>query len=587
MDRGEKYQQLWFQANRINERPLQECLDDAESALSYFRQGKQVHALIEALILKAKILERMHYLEPSQKCVAEAEVLLKSNGDAHQQFELHYLKTRYHRLKGDWDLALYELLTALELDLPDTLGIIHYGFSIIYAKANDTAKAKSYLNSAMQHLDEYKQPEHWLNGMIEEGMLLTANGKYEEARSILLSLLTKAKDLRSVWHECVILNCLANIHMNLGEYQEALGLCKVILPKTIDFQYHTFECSLSASIALFAYFNGDHSKSIELFEEAIHKAKRIHHGEAIDFSVMHLARIYHEVGQNDLAFKWLNEHIYRVNKNNNKVRIQTFSRLIESRERELERVRANSQKIQDQNDQLRRWNDDFQQYSFILAHDLKEPIRNVSSFASLLQVKAQKELSSSSLKYLEQIMRGTKSMNSKLDSLIKYLELEKEPKAYRPFNLHAYLQELKANTDELTHSQDTFALPDPFGTLICHPAQLKKLFYELVYNAIKFRKPDEELAVEIHYNRNDRFHEFKVIDNGRGMDATSKDQVFQIFKKLKHQQPDHQGMGLAICHRIISLHDGSIDVDSNLGEGTTFTIQLPIAAELPELISQD
>lgn len=572
----ETYQVIYDKASRINERPLKQCLEAAEQLIALSIQSADPIPQIQALILKAKILERMHLLEQSIACIEQVEQICPEDLDPAFRFEIHLCKKRYLRLNGEWDLALFELLKALELDLPETHSIIYYGFSIIYHKTGDFQTARHYLSKSLQSLDDYPHPEFWINSKIQEGMIMTHDGKYEEARALFYELMDQAREMNSTWHECVLYNCLANIHINLKEYKEASDLCRVMLPKTTEFNYNTFTTSIAASIALIAYLEGDSKKSVALFLEAIHRAKRINHIEAINFSRINLAKIYNQLGEHDQAYALLSGHIHHVQRNQDQIRIKTFSNLIASREKEIERIRQSAHQIELQNEQLKRWNEDFKQYSFILAHDLKEPIRNVSSFSSLLEMKAKGELSPHNIRFLQQIQKAAKTMNLQLDSLLKYLEIEKEQDSYSSFDLAKYLERQLDRSFFTLKPQDQISVSGDIPTVEGHPQQLKNLFNELILNAIKFRNQDAPLTIEIKYSKSGGFHRFAVRDNGQGISSDERSKIFHVFKKLGHSKEKSQGMGLAICQRIVNFHGGMIEVESTPMEGSTFFVFLPL-----------
>jgi light-regulated signal transduction histidine kinase (bacteriophytochrome) len=125
---------------------------------------------------------------------------------------------------------------------------------------------------------------------------------------------------------------------------------------------------------------------------------------------------------------------------------------------------------------------------------------------------------------------------------------------------------------------------EPLPALNGYPTELKQLFQNLLINAIKFRKKDINPQIKIDAQRNNGHWDFKITDNGIGIEEQHKERIFIIFQRL-HTRNEYEGsgIGLAHCKKIVELHGGKIWVESLLGEGTTFHFTLPIRhADIPQ-----
>ena len=128
---------------------------------------------------------------------------------------------------------------------------------------------------------------------------------------------------------------------------------------------------------------------------------------------------------------------------------------------------------------------------------------------------------------------------------------------------------------------------DALPSIKADESQMTQLFLNLLSNAIKFRKPDVTPIVQVRYalvqkeamNTELSFHEIRVQDNGIGFDMDYKDKIFVPFQRL-HARDEYQGtgIGLAVCRRIVERHGGTIDVESAVGEGSTFIIHIPVVS---------
>lgn len=114
-------------------------------------------------------------------------------------------------------------------------------------------------------------------------------------------------------------------------------------------------------------------------------------------------------------------------------------------------------------------------------------------------------------------------------------------------------------------------------TIDAHKGMMVQLFQNLINNAIKFRKLNENPIIEITYNESDKWHEISVKDNGLGIAEKHQKDVFKLFKRLdKTKNIEGTGIGLSLCQKIITKMQGTIGLASVEGEGTTFIIKVPI-----------
>lgn len=223
-------------------------------------------------------------------------------------------------------------------------------------------------------------------------------------------------------------------------------------------------------------------------------------------------------------------------------------------------------------------NADLERFAYIVSHDLNAPLRAIGGFASLMRRKHADELGEGAVDYLDQIDAGVASMRRMIDAILDLSQVGRQ-KAMGATDLsqvvHEALGRVAALVDEAQARVELGSLPDVFG----NHDQLVLLFQNLLQNAIKFRKPDQRLRVELDGTTDGETARLTVRDNGIGIAAEDHGRIFGIFQKLHHEQ-DYagQGMGLAICEKIVQAHGGTISVDGALGEGACFHITLPARA---------
>jgi signal transduction histidine kinase len=229
--------------------------------------------------------------------------------------------------------------------------------------------------------------------------------------------------------------------------------------------------------------------------------------------------------------------------------------------------------------ELRVMNEDLRQFAFAASHDLREPLRIVTSFSQLLVKKRADQLDSDAARWTGYITEGAARMEKLLSDLLTYIQLapvEKESTASIDLNeaLEEALKNLKTVMEESGAKVSRNTLPMIRGQQV----HFVELFQNLIGNAIKYRGAAPPRIV-VSVKKSNGEWRFAVADNGMGIDADDHRTIFGVFKRLHGREIPGTGIGLAICHRIVERCGGRIWVESKLGAGATFYFTLP-AAEL-------
>lgn len=234
-------------------------------------------------------------------------------------------------------------------------------------------------------------------------------------------------------------------------------------------------------------------------------------------------------------------------------------------------VKVRTVDLQQSNLELRRSNQDLEQFAYIASHDLQEPLRMVGNFVQLLERQYRDKIDEEGKEYIKYIVDGVSRMSKLIQNLLKYSRVGRKEAALRTVKLgrivEAKLFGLKRKIEETNTTVNILEMP---YEVYCEPDQIGMVFYNLITNAIKFNTT-ETPRIEIGYE--DRTEEmlFFVKDNGIGIDKRYETKVFEIFKRL-HRREDYEGtgIGLALCKKIIARHGGKIWFESDLNEGTIF-----------------
>jgi len=227
---------------------------------------------------------------------------------------------------------------------------------------------------------------------------------------------------------------------------------------------------------------------------------------------------------------------------------------------------------------LERSNRDLQEFAFVASHDLQEPLRKIETFSSLL-LETKDNLNEHQRDLLTRTNKSTNRMRSMVDGLLQLSRLETHAQPFQPVNLNSVMKEVLSDLELTIRQTDGTVEVCELPIIEADLQQMRRLFQNLIGNALKFQPPDQKPRIEVcpAQAANSEFVKILVADNGIGFDEEHATHLFEPFKRLVGKSEyEGSGMGLAICRKIVERHNGEIAVRSQPGLGTTFTVTLPL-----------
>lgn len=226
------------------------------------------------------------------------------------------------------------------------------------------------------------------------------------------------------------------------------------------------------------------------------------------------------------------------------------------------------------NQELARSNAELEQFAYVASHDLQAPLATIASYAQLLEKRYKDQLDSQASKFIGNIVHGCTRMQTLIDDLLEYSRVGRSQKPFQIIDCNHVIQQVIANLQGAIRNNQAVVTYTELPAVMGDISQLVQLFQNLVSNAIKYRQ-DESPTVYINAYKQENNWLFSVSDNGIGIASQHQERIFQIFQRL-HTQKEYSGtgIGLAICQKIVERHGGSIWVDSEPGQGSTFHFTL-------------
>jgi signal transduction histidine kinase len=228
-------------------------------------------------------------------------------------------------------------------------------------------------------------------------------------------------------------------------------------------------------------------------------------------------------------------------------------------------------------DALTRSNDQLQQFAYIASHDLQEPLRMVSSYLQLVERRYQPVLDDDGREFIAFAVDGARRMQALINDLLLFSRIGSPQGSLTRVDLNETVRTVHKDLEVRIRETGAVLRVDLLPTIVADPGQMRQLFQNLFSNALKFHKPGEAPDVHIWALWQGNGWTFSVRDTGIGMDPQYRQRIFHIFQRL-HTRVEYPGtgIGLAICRRIAEQHGGQIDVETELGVGTTFHVRLPL-----------
>ncbi len=245
--------------------------------------------------------------------------------------------------------------------------------------------------------------------------------------------------------------------------------------------------------------------------------------------------------------------------------------------KELEaRVQQRTEDLLVANEDLKQSNMELERFAYITSHDLKEPLRNISSFVKLLERSLKPDPDSREADYMNFIIKNTHQMHQLIEDVLEFSRLSSQSNELQKVDLNDTVDNIKFSISNTLSQKDVNIIIDqPLPVIDNHPTHLHFLFKNLIENGIKYNE-SQQPTINISYESEPQKHHFIIKDNGIGIEEEYYPQIFEMFKRLHNRSVyEGTGLGLSICKKIISNMNGKIWVESVPGKGSTFHFYIP------------
>jgi PAS domain S-box-containing protein len=226
--------------------------------------------------------------------------------------------------------------------------------------------------------------------------------------------------------------------------------------------------------------------------------------------------------------------------------------------------------------ELEQINKELDDFTYIVSHDLKEPLRSIDAFSKFLEEDYRDKLNEEAQNYIKRIRANAAKMQDLIEDLLEVSRIERSKAPFEEVDAAALVEEAKQRLEfAIKEKNATIVTANELPKIYCDRVRFTEVFANLISNAIKFNNKSEP-RIEIGCLSTDKNHEFYVRDNGPGIEERYFNRIFEIFQRLgRKEDTEGTGAGLTIVKKIIEMHHGSVRVESTVGEHTTFYFTIP------------
>ncbi|MEO1435679.1 MAG: tetratricopeptide repeat protein [Bacteroidota bacterium] len=483
-----------------------------------------------------------------------------------------------YTLEGDYEQAVSLFLQSLQLverlQSFDRMGNCNTNLGVLWEKQGDLSRAQQYHEKALQCYEKEEDPRGIAYALNNKANIETRIGNYQNAldyyhRSIVIK--QEINDSYGVAHSY---SKVGMIHKEL--FQDTLAL---------EYLYHAMDIQemiedkrglteTLLSIGSVYYQQQKPQGAIAFASKSLELAKSINAKGAVHQALKGLAEAHQLGGNYQKAYEYYVKHVQVKEELFNDEKLKAIA-LIQSKF-ETKKKDQQIEQLSQQQEILKSVNKELELFAGKASHDLKSPLRNISSFSNLLERRFGKVLNDEGLEFLGYIQQSAKDMEQLLTDLLKYAKTGLNPDSLQRVDLNQVIARVKANLYIETRESESEIASVDLPQVCATQTLMIQLFQNLISNAIKFRRPDQKPIIQIGSKMQQQETVFFVADNGIGIPPEKRQYVFEIFARVHDKQSyEGTGIGLATVKKILDQLNGRIWVESNAQGGTTFCFVIP------------
>ena len=589
LDEGTSIDALIIEAEQYVERRSPEALPLAERIMKYalrngspkhFAQANYIFAFYNCLVANdyekaisfcEEVLDKLE----EEEIVGIVYKIYMTMGNSYQlKGEVFQAQECY--LKGLKQLERKKELNRIEKGF---LASFYYNLSLLLSNTELNIESEDYLQRAIDLFRETNNNFKLSKSYTAYANVFERKQEYYKAIEMLyksLEIDTKSNDKYSIALSKANLGIL---HLRIRDFDQAFSYINDALSFFAESKmvFETAMVKVALGEALHAVGRGTEAIK-ELLEAEEHFTKLDNKHELTKVFEL-LANYISLKGNYEMAFEYQKKYTDGLKYYFDVEKTKALTRAkkefeTEQKEKEANILREKNEEIRHYVLKLERSNNELNQFAHIASHDLREPLRMVSSYMTLLQKTLNGNLTQQQNDFINFALDGAKRMELLIHDMLRLAKVDANPRIEQ-VKTTVVVQEIKMNLEVLMKEKNAMIIHDELPEIMADRTMMLQLFQNIIGNGIKYNESLQPTIRIKHRVFTDRV-EISIADNGIGIEPQYQEQIFEIFKRLHTQQEyEGTGIGLAICKKIVESYDGTIRVESEPGQGSKFIFTLP------------
>lgn len=587
---NEKIEALITQCRELNFEKKKEAVTPIREAIELAEKSNQPALLVKSLVWYATVLCDTYSNYPEAIRIADkANSLATELNDNNLLLRVYSALGMCYHYSGNLQVShnyyLMAIALAEERSKTDTnelegLGNLYYNMAVLF-KTEEFSKLRiKYLQNA---IDIYHQTGYQLglsrcyNAYSSYHAHLKEYDKAIEYQKKALKISENIGDRHGI---SIYNNNIGSMYIDTREYELGMKYLTLALEQKIEIgNKHSIAVS-HLHIGLAHMEMGDIDQAIKSFLRAELILNEIHSKIFLKEIYEHLSSAYAQKEDYKHAYEFQKKHselkdeLSNFDKTTAIFEAQAKAEM-EKTEKEAVLLRQKNAEIQEYAQRLESSNNELKQFAHVASHDLREPLRMINSYISLVERKASEKLNEEEKQFIQFAVEGAKRMDSLISDLLTLSKVSSTAQNDL-VDLNMIFGEVMSNLSDAVKQSGAAVSTDKLPLIKADKTQMTQLFQNLISNAIKYNKSTTP-EVTLAYREENGHHLITVADNGIGIPPEHRERVFVIFQRL-HNRNEYSGtgIGLSICRKIVEQMNGTIAVEENPTGGSAFIIQIPV-----------
>ncbi len=461
------------------------------------------------------------------------------------------------------------------------LASFNYNLSMLLTTSELQIDTEEYLAKSIALYEKHNRKFQLTMCYVAYALVLERKEDYPRAVAYLTRALELDKDIQNPYSQALSKANMGILLVKMNEYEQSFTYLKDAL-EYYESQQLQYEIGMIKLELGQAYLHtGRTELGFELVTEAEAIMLTLDNKKELSQIYRIKSRALSSIGKHEDAYAYLEKHLDSLkfffdNEKNNALTRAKKEFESERKEKEAALMRAKNEEIEEYVHKLEISNNELKQFAHVASHDLREPLRMISSYLQLLQKSLNGNLSEQQAEFFGFVTDGARRMDMLIQDLLRLAKVDANP-VIEKVKLGNVVEEIKLNLDILTRERGALIHMSPMPLILADRTQMLQLFQNLIANGIKYNKSTTP-EIRIRCTEREDHLEIQVSDNGIGIPGHLREEVFQIFKRLQQvANTPGSGIGLSICKKIVESMGGKIRIEDRPEGGTIFRILLPLA----------